>query len=100
MHERSQLVRPSDDLCHGLHRPDLVVSEPDRDQRGTAGNGIRVRPRRTVDPGDLDGVTLGLEAPDCTEHRLVLGRPRHDDAALGKAASHAEQCQVDGLGSR
>jgi len=99
LHDGAELVRAGDHLGHGLDGPDLIVGEPDRDQRGTARDGIRVGAGILVDVCDLDGVALGFEAPDRPQDRLVLGRPRHDQPLLGDAATGAEDGEVDGLGA-
>jgi hypothetical protein len=58
VNQRAKLVRACDHLGHRLDRPNLIVGEPDRDERNTARDGIRVRTRVLVDGRDLYRVTL------------------------------------------
>jgi len=99
MHEGTQLMRARDHLSYGLDRPNLVVGEPDRDERSTGWDRICIRSRILVDACNFDGLPLRLQLADCGKHRLVFCRPGDDGTALGQL-SDAEECEVDSLCAR
>jgi hypothetical protein len=82
------------DLCHRLDRPDLVVGETDRYQRGSEFDGRRVDTRLCVDRRDHHLPAQDLHPSRGAQHGLMLGRPR-DKPAPGDS----EKRQVDGLGA-
>jgi len=99
VHQRAHVVGTSDHLGDRLDGADLVVGETDRDQCcggwDVVGGGLCV----LVDSGHLHRVTFRLQASHRSQHRLVLGGPRHDEPAFREASSGTEEGQVHCLGA-